>query len=302
MKRLVIALTLLFCFNGFLVAQTAKDSTGTDPKAWKISSDINLTQTQNTYSDNWEGDESGSISWAFNLNFLAEKQLSTTLNSRNTMKLAFGQTHTQVQETNDWLVPAKSTDLIDLESVLRYQFGGFVDPYISGHLVSQFTDKRDPDKVHNINPITLTEAIGAAKDLLKNDDTEWIARLGFGARQLFDRNALQADSTRDSKTTTDAGFEFVSELKTPLVKDRLKLTSKLIIFQAVTYSEADELEGLEEEDYWKSPDINFENIFTANITKYVMVNLYTQLLYDKQVDKGGRFKETLSLGLTYTLF
>jgi hypothetical protein len=53
--------------------------------------------------------------------------------------------------------------------------------------------------------------------------------------------------------------------------------------------------------FWPSVDINWENIFSASVTKYVVVNLYTQWLYDKQIDKRGRFKETLSLGLTYKL-
>jgi len=32
-----------------------------------------------------------------------------------------------------------------------------------------------------------------------------------------------------------------------------------------------------------------------------MVNLYTQLLYDREIDAGARLKETLALGLTYRL-
>ena len=54
-----------------------------------------------------------------------------------------------------------------------------------------------------------------------------------------------------------------------------------------------------EEDYWRAPDINWETVFTASITKYLMVNLYTQLLYDKQIDRAGRFKQTLGLGLSW---
>jgi hypothetical protein len=32
-----------------------------------------------------------------------------------------------------------------------------------------------------------------------------------------------------------------------------------------------------------------------------MVNLYAQFLYDKEVDLAGRFKQSLSLGITYKL-
>jgi hypothetical protein len=32
-----------------------------------------------------------------------------------------------------------------------------------------------------------------------------------------------------------------------------------------------------------------------------MVSLYVQFLYDKEVDLGGRLKQTLAMGLTYKL-
>jgi hypothetical protein len=73
------------------------------------------------------------------------------------------------------------------------------------------------------------------------------------------------------------------------------------VFKALFYSEADALEGLPNEDDWKAPDVNWENIFTANITSLIMVNLYVQLLYDKEIDPGVRIKQTLALGFTFKL-
>ena len=104
---------------------------------WKLSVDANLTLTQNTYSDNWVGGESGALSWTFNSNSLAEKQLSERIYNKNTMKLFFGQTHNQERETHVWRKPVKATDLIDLESVFRFTFGGFVEPFAAGRLESQ---------------------------------------------------------------------------------------------------------------------------------------------------------------------
>jgi hypothetical protein len=49
-------------------------------------------------------------------------------------------------------------------------------------------------------------------------------------------------------------------------------------------------------------DVNWENMLSASITKYLTVNPYAQFLYDKEIDLKGRFKETLALGLTYRLF
>jgi len=60
---------------------------------WSLSADVNLTLTQNAYSDNWVGGEAGAISWTFNSNSLAEKQLHEKVHSKNTLKLSFGQTH-----------------------------------------------------------------------------------------------------------------------------------------------------------------------------------------------------------------
>lgn len=97
----------------------------------------------------------------------------------------------------------------------------------------------------------------------------------------------------------DGGVDFVIDFKSLLANDRITFTSKLSIFKALFYSEVEELEGLSSEEYWKSPDINWENIFTAGITKYLMVNLYIQILYDKELDLSMRFKQTLALGLTY---
>jgi hypothetical protein len=267
---------------------------------WTLSVDANLTLTQNAYSDNWVGGEAGALSWTLNSNSLAEKQLSSKIHNKNTLKLFFGQTHNQDIETKKWAKPVKSTDLIDFETVFRFTLGAFVDPFAAGRVESQFLDASDPEKDRYINPVKFTESIGIAMVLIKKEKREWTARLGGGIRQYLNRDALNPiTSERETLTSNDGGLVFDSEFKTTLAEDRLTYNSKLTVFKALFYSEKDELKGLPNEDYWKSPDVNWENIFTAGITKYLMVNLYVQLLYDKEIALGGRFKQTLALGLTY---
>jgi len=270
---------------------------------WTMAVDANLTLTQNAYSDNWVGGEVGAISWTFNSNSLAEKQLYTKVHNKNTLKLSFGQTHNQDKETKAWAKPMKSTDLIDFESIFRFTLGGFVDPFASGRVGTQFLDASDPEKNRFLNPVTFTESFGVAKVLIKEEKREWTARFGAGLRQHLNRGMLVDTLTdkRETQTSNDGGIEFVTEFKTPLAQERITFASKLTVFKALFYSEADELKGKAYEDYWKSPDVNWENTFTASITKYLMVNLYMQLLYDKEIKLGGRFKQTLSLGLTYKL-
>ncbi|HER44120.1 MAG TPA: DUF3078 domain-containing protein [Candidatus Eisenbacteria bacterium] len=275
---------------------------GASAEPWKLEADVNLTLNQNAYSDNWVGGEAGSISWALNSNWLAERQLNAKLHSKSTLKLLFGQTHMQDVETDDWAKPVKSTDLIDLESVLRFTLGAFVDPYAGVRVESQFLDQSDPGLDRYVNPVKFTESAGIAKVFIKEEKREWSARLGAGVRQYLNRDVLNiVTDERETLTSNDGGLVFDSEFKTPLASDRISLQSKLTVFKAFIYSEKDEIAGLPNEDYWKAPDVNWENIFTAGITEHLMVNLYIQLLYDKEIDLAGRFKQTLALGVTYKL-
>ncbi len=268
---------------------------------WTLTADVNLTLAQTAYSNNWVGGEAGNITWAFNSNWLAEKQLQPLIHNKNALKLSFGQTHSQDADSKDWASPEKSTDLIDFETLFNFTLGGFVDPFAAGHVESQFLDASDPAKGRYLNPLKFTESFGVIRYLMKEDKREWSTRLGGALRQFVDRDVLVDTDQRQTQTSNDGGIEFVSELKSPLAGERISVSNKLTVFQALFSSKSDELKGQPNADYWKSPDVNWENILTVGITKYLMVNLYNQLLYDKEVDKGGRFKQTLSLGFTYKL-
>jgi hypothetical protein len=290
MRRLVTICTV--------IAVVGFGSAAAEP--WKASIDANVTLTQNAYSDNWVGGDVGSLAWVFSSNSLAERQLSSKVSSKSTLKLFFGQTHSQNQETKAWQKPVKSTDLIDFETVFRLTLGVFVDPFMSGRIESQFLDASNPTNERLLNPALFTESVGVARVLTKADAREWSVRLGGALRENLNRNArdpVTGDSANE--TATDGGILFVSDFATPLAENRVTITSKLSVYKAFYFSEKNKVAGTPAADYWKTPDVNWENILTANITKYLMVNLYVQLLYDKEVDLAGRFKQTLSLGLTY---
>jgi hypothetical protein len=79
--------------------------------------DVGLNFNQTSYSDSWTGGNTGALAWALAANLVSEDSLSVPLNWRNTVKLSFGQTHTQTQvlaadssETLHWLKPTKSSD------------------------------------------------------------------------------------------------------------------------------------------------------------------------------------------------
>jgi len=291
------ALLGVVCAAALLAAAAPAGAEG-----WDASSELNLTLTQNAYSDNWEGQEVGSLSWAVNSNTIIEKQLAPVVHVKATTKLAFGQTHSQDLETRDWRRPVKSTDLVDFEKVFRFTLGGYVDPFASGHLESQFVDQSDAAKTRYLNPLKLTETFGVARILIEEEEREWTARLGGGLRQYIDRDLLDEDTDeRSTEVTSDGGIEFVSEFRAPLADGKITLSSKLTAFQALFYSESEALEGLENEDHWRAIDVGWENTLTAGITDHLMVSLYLEMLYDREIDDGARFKETLALGLAFNL-
>jgi len=265
---------------------------------WEVTSDENLTLTQQSYSDNWAGTEVGSISWVLSSNSTAASRLSDKLHSKSTLKLEYGQTHAQDGKTRDWVKPVNSTDLIDFETVLRLTLDWLVDPYVSGRFESAFTDERDPAETRFLNPIRLTESVGVARTLIENEKRTWSMRLGGAVRQSIDAAVLNADTDEyETETVTDSGAEFVTEFSTPLAEERITFTSRFSVFAALYNSESEAFEN----DDWRSPDAEWDNTFTAGITDFLTVNLCLDALYDREVDPDPRFRQTLSLGLTYKL-
>ncbi len=286
-----VALVFWFGFSG---------SSFADP--WKKSMDLSLTATQNSHSDNWTGGEAGNVSWVTLANFVFEKKLSEVLNAKTTAKFAFGQTHSQDQETKKWAKPTKSTDLVDIETLTRFTLKTWVDPYLAFRFESQFLDASVPQIKRYINPIKLTESVGISKTFYKTGKNEILSRLGFGLRQIITEDITDTVMKKtQTSSTNDGGIESVSDVRLTL-SDKISYTSKLSLYKALFFSESDKFKGTSEEDYWKEVDINWENSISVSITKYIIVSFFTQLLYDKEIHKKGRFKQTLSLGLTYKLF
>jgi hypothetical protein len=295
MKRAVLIGGMIFSLP-FLLHKTSP----ADP--WKKQLDLNLTLTQNSYSDNWTGGEAGNISWVANAKSGFEKKHSEKLISKTTSKFSFGQTHAQDKETKDWAKPEKSTDLIDIETLARFTLQVWVDPYLALRFESQFLDNSYPELKRYLNPKKITESVGISRQFYKTEKNEILSRLGLALRQIITEDiADTAQELTEINSTNDGGIESVTDVQLAL-SDKISYTSKLSLYKALFYSESDQVKGTPQEDYWKEPDANWENTVSVSVAKYVTVSLYAQLLYDKEIDKKGRFKETLSLGLTYKLF
>src|SRR5512134_3673266 len=94
MRPILLIVIGLVCLTSMLYAQ---DTTAVVDSVWRLSVDAGLAATQAAYSDNWVGGEVGSFNWTFTSKSEAHKQLSSKLHTSNTLKLAFGQTYTQLR-------------------------------------------------------------------------------------------------------------------------------------------------------------------------------------------------------------
>lgn len=322
MRPIVIALLL----TGSVLAQDAEEAPAPGP--WNLRFDLGLNFTQSSFSENWNGDEKGSWNWILNGDLKASRRITEHFQNDNQLQMAYGQTSTQVQSGGErkWTRPDKTTDLIQFESTGRWEYGFWLEPYVAFRLDSVFRG----DSGSALDPYKLTESGGVAHSFWQTEQRELISRLGFGFRQAARR------SGGERSVNTDGGFEFQTQAIQPLFDGDVVYTGKFLLFWPVFYGESDALEeydliasGVDPNhesiaDFWKSPDINWQNTFTAQVTNIISVNLYVQFIYDKYdeatkidpslptdelisgvqsgVRKAGQFKQTLALGITYRLF
>jgi ATP:corrinoid adenosyltransferase len=270
---------------------------------WERSFDLGLAVTQSNYSDSWTGGEAGAIIWVLNANLYAERQLSAKTNWANTLKLSFGQSHIQDKDTKEWARPEKSSDRIFLESIMRLTMGGYVDPYFAFTFESQFLDASVSEIKRYLNPMLLTESAGVIRVFKDTETSKMTSRLGLALRQHLDNTVVSiVPEEKKMETTTDGGLEWVTDFNHTFSEGRMNYVTKLRFFQAFYNSKSDELEAAGKKDYWKATDLAWENTLSAAVSKYIQVSLFLELLYDKEIDKRGRFRQTLALGLTYKMF
>jgi hypothetical protein len=309
---------------------------------WYYGLDIGLVLSQASYTENWNGGESGQVAWTWILNSQLQNQLHKKVNWLNTLKLAFGQTHNQRYDDSAvryWDRPEKTTDLIDLESLMRFTLGRWVDPYVAFRGLSQFLDNTDPfGRDLYASPISMFVSGGVARQFYQTEDEMFLSRLGgafrTNIRQFYPN--IPPDDSKQTETSHDVGIEWVTDYKIKVLEDKVLWTSKLTVYKPFEYSfrgdlgdisAADrEMYGIDDNvsDYPLAVDLNWENIFSAEVTSWLNFNLYFMFIYDKYdnsvlpefdadgnltnpatvrsaVRKAGQIKQTLAIGLAFKL-
>jgi hypothetical protein len=346
----ILAPAAAFAQNADSVAAAlarSADSAAAAAHAFKRTGSIGLDVTQSSFSNNWAGGDNGSFVWVLNLASTAEKQFGPKFNLQNRLELAYGQTAQQMPVPNAgtraWQTPQKTTDRILFESTGRFTTGSWAEPYLGLRLDSQFRDESyAPLAVLDFNPVKLKESAGLTRVFTKTADREATSRLGVGLRQTIGRSVNAVTLQQEHFTSNDGGIEWQTNVTQPMFDKKVVYKGELLLFQALFYSLADALDQYEAKlragdttqpaqpnaeditNFWRVVDVNFQNTFTTHVTRYLGVDLFAQLVYDKfdnaanvnpahaldaltpevnkNVRKAGQFKETLSLSLKYTIF
>jgi hypothetical protein len=278
----------------------AQDPAAPPRQGWDVKSNVGLNISQSTFNGAWVGDEVGTFTWSLISNSEAQKLLSPRWNWSNSLLLQFGQTHQQNADRDAWLAPIKSSDKITFRSLLRYLNQWKIDPYVAFDLDTQFfTEDRNLDIFELFSPARLSESIGFAHALSDTDQRRLITRFGFAVRQLFNRTYVRSLNPVDvgTRTTHDGGFEWYTQWRAANAANRAYYQGELRLYKAVAVHVDEGASPL----YWPAVDLDWQNTLSSKVTSWLSFDLFWQLLYDKQIDQRGQFKQTLGLGLTWQL-
>ncbi len=280
MYKLLWIFSVIFLIgNGSFIFGQEDESEDKKPKyGWQKEMVGTLNFTQNQF-DNWRAGGEDSWSWQLDINgkFVNNQE---KYNWSNSGKISYGKT-----KLGD-AASRKSADEIKLESVYTRKIGFYVDPYaaVSGH--TQFTEGytyTDTLKIpisNFMDPGYFTQSVGIG--FSPND--KFKTRLGAAVKETFTKE-FEARYGEGEELRVEYGAESVTDVKLQL-SDLIVYTSKLELFS--------NLESFDE------IDVNWDNLFAAKVSRYIVVSLNITLYYDKDVHPKRQLKEVLAVGLSYS--
>ncbi len=275
---------LTFIVHNGLAQEEAETDT-TEQFGWKHSlvAGANLSQVA---LSNWEQGGEDAFSWTLLVDGKSEDD-EEHFNWSNTYAMAFGQARLGEQSFR------KTDDKIDLSSVFTYKVWETVNPYGAATMQTQFATGYTYDDTGRAtavskfaDPLYLTQTAGFSYKPIP----EFTTRLGAGLREIItsEYNKYADDPETDAIETTavEGGMESVSTLDWPIAED-LKLTSKLNIF--APFETMDRMV------------VQSTTTFSLKAADIVTALVGVEVLNDPRVSPKTQLKETLSIGLSFTL-
>ncbi len=278
----IIMLTLLVAVT--CAAQT--DSAKGPVYGWKHAGVGTLTATQVAFTD-WSQGGENALAWGLGLEGKSTLEQPHT-NWANSYKFGFGQARLGDQGIR------KTDDRIDLESMLTYKMSETLNPYAAATMKTQFAPgyKYSGTGVETqvsqfFDPAFLTQSAG----VVYQPGAAFKTRFGLALREVLSSKFGYADDpetlTEIEHSSVNGGLESVSEL-TLTLDDQVSFSSKLEMFSA--FKKIDQV------------IVRSDNTLAAKVSKYITVMLNVQLLNERAVSPRTQIKETLAMGLSYSIF
>ena len=252
---------------------------------WNLASVAGLNLTQASFT-NWAPGGDNSLAFTAALTGTAT-HVADRIRWANFVNLRFGQSRLGDKGLR------KTDDEIYLETMLLYTVWKELFPYASATVRTQFAPGYNyPDAAPKeqlskfFDPAYLTQSVGMAWE----PTPIFTTRLGVGAREVitsqFPAFADDPDTPEIEKTRIWGGLENVSMLKWEFAENMV-FVSRLELF--APFNAMDQVV------------LRSDNILTAKVNEYVNVGLNAQFVNDVNVSPYTQIKQTLSLGLSYTL-
>jgi hypothetical protein len=283
----ILFITVLCTISLHAQTTSPPDTSVPEPKHWKQSLVSGLTITQQSYS-NWT--QGGSDALAYNLSFSGKSVYDDAPYLWTTSYVfAFGQSRIGDAGLR------KTDDRIDLEMVLTYRVGNYINPYVATTLKTQFDIGYKYDNLGKatsvstfFDPAFLTQSLGAGYQILPELKT----RAGVALRETF-TSRYPAPYADDPKTTTierqkiEGGMESVTDAYVP-IETNVLFTSKFEVFATFKPGNKVVLRG--------------DNTLTTKVGRYVTLVFNVQLINDRTITARTQWKQTMAIGLSYTVF
>ncbi len=235
---------------------------------------------------NWVKGGENSIAWSLFGDFKLNRE-SDLWSFKNQIKASYGRAKigsgTYKTTDNDFY----------MEDVAIYNVGWAVSPFFSNSIRTQVTKGYDYSKDTTINisdffdPGYMTQTLGFTYDKYQHV----ITRLGVAIQEVFTNKFNQYSDDPDTedkieKFKFETGIESVTDANFT-VDTNVLYNSKLRLFSR-----------FESMDVW---DVRWDNTLTAKVNSWLNVNFTYQLVYEKAQSPKTQTKQTLQIGIVYTL-
>ncbi len=275
-------------------------------KTWTYDATARLNFSQAAYKDWEEGGGSNSLSISSGLTGGASKRGDNWIQEHN-LRLAFGIIDQEGQELR------KAEDEIFWNSSLRYEGEGFFrlfNPTIAADLRTQFAKGFDYSEDNPFSgevsdttdqrlkqespfqtsaffaPAFLTQSIGLTYEPLES----FTIRLGGAVKQTVVREEdfrVLYGVDEDTPVRVEGGAELASSFDRQLTEN-IRYRSQLSVFYSFNQTE-------------DPPDARWDNSINLKVNDWLSTDLGFVALFDRDISNTLQLKETISVGVSFTL-